>query len=238
MRRRLPAIVTFAAALVASAPSRAEACSNAVRDADDIVSSCHEAERLLDDGDPGEARTRAAKLVSTLNGMRMAYGDAGVTEPGLRARASRVVALADLRLDPGGRRDSKRKAVLEEALKVLEGLAEENPKDSAKQTDLGEALASVRPAEGKELLEDLDARDIVTTPYAYVALARLRGAAHDVKGRDAALGRCRTMAKTPSICQLDPTPLKVAGVLPPAAFAAMLAALGVAARRARGRRAG
>lgn len=238
MRRGLLAVVTLAAALAGAAPSGAEACTNAVHEADNIVASCRSAERLLNDGDPGEARAQAAKLVDTLDGMRLAYGDANATELGLRARASRVLALADLRLDPGGQRSEKDRAVLEKAAKVLEGLADESPKDSAKQTDLGEALAVVRPAQGRELLEDLDARDLVTTPYAYVALARLRIADRDAKGRDLALTRCRTMAKTASICELEPTPFKVATVLPVAGVAAVLAALGVASRRARARRVG
>jgi hypothetical protein len=80
----------------------------------------------------------------------------------------------------------------------------------------------------------------VTTPSGYVTLARLRAADGDAGGRDEALARCRAMAKSTSICALQPAPLwltRVGPVIGVAVAAAALGALAGAARRARARRA-
>ncbi|MFT3766473.1 MAG: hypothetical protein QM820_13310 [Minicystis sp.] len=89
---------------------------------------------------------------------------------------------------------------------MLERLVRERPNDAAKQSDFGEGLAKTQPADARKILEDLAKRDVVTTPYAYAALARLRAAAGDTKGRDEALAKCKPMAKVASICTLEPAP--------------------------------
>jgi hypothetical protein len=231
MRART-SLVLAAAVAVAAAPSRAEACSNAVAEEDPTVAALHDAERALDDGDPAGARDRLPKALVALGA---AVPNMHVTEiMGLGDRAVRVRALTDVRLDPGGRMTEERRATLERAAAALQKLADEHPNDdAARRTDLAEALARVHPIAAQKVLEDLDARDLMTTPYGYVALARLRAADGDVHGRDEALAKCRPMAATPSICSLDPPPGRLARVVPYAAVAAAILALFVAARSAR-----
>src|SRR5271156_1624334 len=59
MRRGLAWIVALAAALAATAPGAPRACFNAVAETDTSVAAVKEAERILNDGDPAEARARA-----------------------------------------------------------------------------------------------------------------------------------------------------------------------------------
>src|SRR5262249_39426058 len=121
-------------------------------------------------------------------------------------RARRILALATIRLDPDGASGERRHAILVGALIELGRLAKERPEDPAKQSDLGEALAKTKPADPPKVREDLAKRDVVTTPYAYAALARLRAASGDAKGRDEAIARCKPMAKVATICALEPVP--------------------------------
>jgi hypothetical protein len=111
------------------------------------------------------------------------------------------MALADVRIDD--RQGEYRAALLAGAVMVLQRLAKASPNDAGKQTDLGEALAKTKPKQAKAILEDLAAHDVVATPYAYAALARLRAVDGDENGRDEALARCRPMAKIESICQFS-----------------------------------
>jgi hypothetical protein len=50
------------------------------------------------------------------------------------------------------------------------------------------------------LLTRLADKDLLTTPEAYAALAKLKGEAGDQDGRLAALQRCRAMAKDAKLC--------------------------------------
>jgi len=226
-------IVALAAGLAAHAPAAARACSNAVAEVEPTVAGVKEAEELLNDGDPGGARDRVSRVLPALKPVMRADPDGEIPDAGgLRDRAARILALADVRLDPGGPGDGRRRAVLDKAVKELGRLAEEHPKDPARQTDLAEALARTRPAEARNILEDLAERGIVTTPYGYAALARLRGADGDSKGRDQARVRCELMAKTSSICRLEPLPLAVRMAFPGAVMAAVVVVAAVAARRA------
>jgi hypothetical protein len=233
MRRGPAVVLALAVALAAADPSRARACSNAVREIDWAVLSVQAAERALNDGDPYGARDQIPKMLSALDKQEQEHEDVS----GLRDRASRIRALVDVRLDPVGHARGERRETLAGAATTLARLADEHPNDAARLTDLGEALARTRPLAAKEILEDLAARDLMTTPYGYVTLARLRAADRDAKGRDEALARCLPMAKVASICRLDPTPSALAGVLPVVGVAAALAALALAVRRVRSRRA-
>ena len=64
-----------------------------------------------------------------------------------------------------------------------------NPRDAS---NLAEALALLpaHHAEAKAILEDLAAKDVITSASAYAALARLRAAASDTEGAKAALQQC------------------------------------------------
>ncbi len=72
-------------------------------------------------------------------------------------------------------------------------------------TDLGEVLArDARTAnEALTILGRLAASDLVTSARGYRALAALRETAGDAAGRDAALARCKTMAKTGDVCRVE-----------------------------------
>jgi hypothetical protein len=231
--RRLPVQLLGGAALVfaATAPTGARACMNAVVETDETVAAMKKAERILDEGDPEDARGRVEALRGDLASLER-KGTA--TAPGLRDRATRILALADVRIEGAGHDAAARRAVLGRAVAKLERIAEDSPKDAAKQTDLGEALAGIRPDEAGEILEDLAGRDVVTTPYGYAALARLRAAAGDAKGRDEALARCRPMTKVPAICLLEPLPASRSLALPAGALLGVLVVLGEVLRRALG----
>src|SRR4051794_31817486 len=127
MRRGLPAILALAAALAAAAPSGARACMNAVFEADEVIASFKEAERRLNDGDPAEARALMSKVIDTISLVERHLP----SESGLHDRAARVLALADVRLDPPGHATGKRRATLEHAVEALEKLAEARPNDPA-----------------------------------------------------------------------------------------------------------
>ena len=234
MRARPTLVVAAAVALAAAAPSRAQACENAVRETDESVIAIQDAERKLNDGDPEGAHDRLPKILAGLAAAERDEGGPVSGVMGLRDRATRIRSLVDVRLDPGGRMTEERRATLQSAADALQKLADEHPNDdAARRTDLAEALAGIRPIAAQKILEDLDARDLMTTPYGYVALARLRAADGDVHGRDEALAKCRPMAATPSICSLDPPPGRLARMVPYAAVAAAILGLFVAARSAR-----
>jgi predicted Zn-dependent protease len=106
-----------------------------------------------------------------------------------------------------GRTSEERRANLEWAVKTLRELAKTKKDDPESRTELGEALAQLDDTRGeaRTLLEDLAARDLITSPEGYRALAELRAAAGDSKGRIAALDRCRAMARTESSCDATPS---------------------------------
>ena len=216
MRQGLHRILVVAAVLWASTPSRGDACVNAVLATDKTVSAVKEAEKSLADGDPAEAlrRIRAllgqapprnrrapAKPICEFISDADAFEEKTPSARGLTDRAHRIISLANVRID--GCKGEERAKLLAQAVEVLEGLAKASPNDAAKQADLGEALAKIRPREARKTLEKLVKRDVVSTPYAYAALARLRAADGDEKGRDGALARCKLMAKVKSICRLQ-----------------------------------
>ena len=121
---------------------------------------------------------------------------------GLEARAERVMALAVTRMDGAltlgtpwrGWTAWHRNEQLEWAVGALEQLdREEN--DPRLESYLGEAMAKIpkRRADALMLLERLATNDVLVTPQAYVALAKLRDARGDAAGRDDAKSRCVSM---------------------------------------------
>jgi predicted Zn-dependent protease len=133
-------------------------------------------------------------------------------------RATRVLAVATARYDGAlpfdkevpefvqgtwlGKTDADRKANLEWAAKALREIAKVKD-DPAAKTELGEALARLDDtrAEARTLLEDLAAKDLITSPEGYKALAQLRAKAGDDAGKRAALDRCRSMAHAAAVCE-------------------------------------
>src|SRR5262245_6457497 len=62
-RRRIPGIISIVAALSALAPALADACGNAVLATDKSIATVKEAEKILNEGDPAEARRRIEALM-------------------------------------------------------------------------------------------------------------------------------------------------------------------------------
>jgi hypothetical protein len=191
MQRALAAGLAVIAAAWVSFPSRGDACENAVLATDENVAAVKDAERLLDEGKPAAARKRLKKALGDLDEFKP---DTPVNRA-LANRVRRIRALAIVRLDADGAQG---------AADTLRRISKADSNNAAKQTDLAEALARVRPAVGRKLLEGLAQRDVLATPYAYAALARLRGETGDAPGRDGALAKCKLMAKVKSICKLEP----------------------------------
>ncbi len=205
-------VAVGAAAIAAPCPRPAEACGNAMILATDAnVRAIKEAEEKLNDGNPAEAATVAEKkllpapLVANWHSMTVNAGTKDKAEL-LANRALRIFTLACVRLDGaigpwGNAMPWKRKANVQWATSLLKGLHWAKPGDAASKTDYAEALAKTGAPEAKTMLEELAARDVLATPYAYAALAALRASADDAAGRDAALAKCKTMAAKPSICE-------------------------------------
>ncbi len=125
--------------------------------------------------------------------------------PPLHRRAVRVFALAVVRAE--GKIDTGAGwAVwgnLEWALETLRDLEASAPNNPAKQAELAEAqiaLARTR-VDGVRVIEDLDGRDLLGSPYAYLALARARQAKGDDGGTLAAVRRCTMMSSDRRRCE-------------------------------------
>ncbi|WP_437481935.1 hypothetical protein WME75_39845 [Sorangium sp. So ce1014] len=143
-------------------------------------------------------------------------------------RAFRVLAVATARADGalkvraelprelletwGGASAEERKANVDWSIRALRRLNEQRKNEPALQTDLGEALARAPEHRGEalQLLAGLAEKDLLASPEAYAALARLRALSGDSAGHDAAVGRCETMAKDTALCRtsraIDPRP--------------------------------
>jgi hypothetical protein len=158
------------------------------------------AERELDDGRVGEA---ASRIRAGFPNIRTLGADA----PPLALRAQRIYALALIRAD--GQLDSglgwAKAGNYEWAIETLRALDEKRVNDPRAQADLAEArtrLGRTRAAAVK-VLEDLDQRDLLGSPFAYLALARARRAAGDDGGSQAAIRRCSMMSSDKRRCVTD-----------------------------------
>jgi len=136
----------------------------------------------------------------------------------LETRALRVFSLAVVRSD--GTVDEKKarvasangndwtpKANLEWAVQALREIDAKRPNDPTVQADLGEALSKTAAgqAEALKLLQGLAQKDLMGSPHAYAALAKLRTQNGDSAGAEAAIKRCEEMSKTPGVCK-SPAP--------------------------------
>lgn len=135
----------------------------------------------------------------------------------LETRALRVMALAVTRSD--GTVDEKKARVatangaewtpasnLAWAVQSLREIDEKRPNDPAVQADLGEALSKTPSgqAEALKILGGLAQKDLMGSPRAYAALAKLRTQSGDLAGAEAATKRCEEMTKTPGVCRAVP----------------------------------
>lgn len=96
----------------------------------------------------------------------------------------------------------ERAARLEWAIKTLRSLHEQNPSNVTVEGDLGEALATVPEHEDEALtkLSSLADKDLLGSPQAYSALAKLRFRAGLTKKSVEALQRCNAMSAKPGTC--------------------------------------
>ena len=168
-----------------------------------------QAEKALD---ANKLAVATASMLKTFPAIRVAQKPAHVArkdEVGhLENRALRIVALASVRSAgafgvSSGAPEAKKKANLEWAVAVLRKLNAARAGDASLQADLGEALAK-SPATQKEALEILGKLandDLIGSPQAYAALAKLRAANGENEKSAEAVKRCEGMTSTPSICQ-------------------------------------
>lgn len=185
---------------VASPPRSSSACINEVQRQLTPVQEIAAAEQDLDDARLGEATHRVRVRYPSIRSLDGAA-------PPLAQRAQRIYALALVRAD--GQLDSQlgwaRWGNLEWAVETLADLDTRRPNDPRSQADLAEARTRLprTRGEGVRVLEDLDRRDLLGSPYAYLALARARRASGDDGGADAALRRCAVMSVNPRRCAAD-----------------------------------
>lgn len=216
MKRTL--LLTSLAACISFAlhPTVADACGNEVFvRIDPNVAILKEADRLVDNGNPGEAMRWALK--STVDPMKKKPGDGPLSD-----RALQVIARAAVRSDgavfPGigaTPTDAERTASRAWAVKTLRAFDERAPTDPHLDTLLAEALASQPEgrAEAKRTLLSLSKRDMITNAFGYAALAKVAAAPEGVPASVAApidammFGsialaklRCETMSKDKGIC--------------------------------------
>ncbi|MDB4934379.1 MAG: hypothetical protein JWP87_1351 [Labilithrix sp.] len=125
--------------------------------------------------------------------------------PPLGRRAVRLYALAIVR--SGGKIDEGAGWTSwgnrEWALETLRDLEASTPNNPARQAELAEAqIALTRTrAAGVRTIEDLDGRDLLGSPYAYLALAKARQAQGDEGGTLAAVRRCAMMSSDRRRCE-------------------------------------
>jgi Flp pilus assembly protein TadD len=131
----------------------------------------------------------------------------------LETRALRVFSLAVVRSE--GKVDEKAahvasangiewtpKANLDWAVQSLREIDEKRPNDPTVQADLGEALSKTATGQAElKILQGLAQKDLMGSPHAYAALAKLRTQSGDSAGAEAAIKRCVEMSKTPGICK-------------------------------------
>lgn len=197
-------VVVTAALMCASRP--ATACVNGV---ELEIMRFHEtptgqlvlAEKDLEDGRNGSAAARVRARFPAIREL-----DARAAP--LARRALRIYAMSIVRSD--GKMDAEAGwttwANREWSLETLRELDAARPNTPTVQADLAEgklALPRTR-AEGVRVLEDLDGRDLLGSPFGYLALARTRRAAGDEGGMVAAVRRCTMMSNDRRRCVAPP----------------------------------
>jgi Flp pilus assembly protein TadD len=163
------------------------------------------AEKALEGGQSGAA---ARTVLATVPKVRSVVAG----QNPLDTRALRVFALAVVRSNGALSEKSMgfptgdewtASSNLEWAVQALREIDEKRPNDPTVQADLGEALAKIPRTEGEAygILQKLADKDLMGSPYAYAALAKLRTDKGDSAGAEAAIKRCTEMSKMPGICK-------------------------------------
>jgi len=211
------AFSTLAAVAVTGLASDAQACGMSVRldptpQRPTPVQEIARAEKALE---TGSTVTASQAVLGTFPRIR----NATAGQNPLETRALRVFALSLVRSD--GASDEKKlgvpvvgewtaKSNLSWAVQALREIDAKRPNDPAVQADLGEALSKTDSGqkESLEILGKLAQKDLMGSPQAYAALAKLRAQAGDEAGATAATKRCEEMSKTPGVCKSKPVAAK------------------------------
>jgi hypothetical protein len=207
----LLALALVPAFAVIAAPRDATACGSAIRlevkpqAKPTPVQEIARAEKALESG---QALVATQAVIAAFPKVRAATAGADALE----TRALRVFALALVRSDgaaderkagiPGATEWTK-SANLDWAVQALREIDQKRPNDPALRADLGEALAKVARGEGEAMtiLGGLEKKDLMGSPHAYAALARLREKKGDLAGAEAAVKRCEEMTKAWGVCR-------------------------------------
>jgi hypothetical protein len=165
------------------------------------------AEKALESG---QNLVAAQAILGSFPGIRNVTAGASPLE----TRALRVFSLAVVRSDGTVNEKKARvattngleftpKANLDWAVQSLREIDATRPNDPTVQADLGEALSKTDSgkAESLKILQSLAQKDLMGSPQAYAALAKLRTQSGDSAGAEAAIKRCEEMSKTPGVCK-------------------------------------
>lgn len=209
------ALALVPAALVVTSTTDAHACGMSVRmelapQRPTPVQEIAKSEKALEGG---RHLAAASSILRTFPRIR-------TVTPGkdpLQTRALRVFALAIVRSD-GTVNETKARvrspngvewtpeANLQWAVQSLREIDQKRPNDPTVQADLGEALSKTSggQVEALKILQGLAQRDLMGSPQAYAALAKLRTQKGDSAGAEAAIKRCEEMSKSPGVCKPAP----------------------------------
>lgn len=197
---RLVSAVCFVVPVaLAAQPTEAVACGESIAfEVDPNVLLLSHAETSLNGGKPRAAALDAIKVFPKIK--TLAPGSSV-----LLPRAQRILAMAIVRTDgllTAGKdfqasTSDERRSNLEWAVATLRRLSIAKKNNPAADTDLGEALARLPETQPEALatLDKLARKDLVTSAHGYAALARLRKAAGDTDGHEAAMKKYEAMAK-------------------------------------------
>jgi hypothetical protein len=206
------ALALVPAALLVSSATDAHACGMSVRleptpQKATPVQEIALSEKAIESGRNLDA---ARAVLRTFPRIRSATAGANPLE----TRALRVLSLAVVRSE--GAVDEKKarvasangvewtpKANLEWAVQSLREIDQKRPNDPTVQADLGEALSKTASgqAEALTILQRLAQKDLMGSPHAYAALAKLRTQSGDSAGAEAAIKRCEEMSKSRGVCK-------------------------------------
>lgn len=196
------------------------ACGNAVFLEDDAIRRVRDAQVALDEGDVERARGLAAEVAHS------------AAPANALLRADRIVAVSWIR-DRGASSEE-----IERAVETLRALADVHQVgDPTLSADYGEALARAgRDDDAYARLSPLAEKDLIGSPYAYAALARVSERRGDGATAGLARARCASISADPGVCRgeypraplLRGTPM---GYALPGALALVALALRVLSRR-------